>query len=54
MKAVLGDLRSVKCLPVVEVVEVDGVGGGAVWEAAGGEDFLTGLVFVLVAGDGGV
>jgi hypothetical protein len=44
----------VKCLPVVEVVEIDGVCGFSVGEAASGEDFLAGLVLVLISGDGGV
>ncbi len=49
---VLGDFGGVEGLPVVEVVEVDGVGGFAVGEADGGEDVFADFVFVLVAGDG--
>src|SRR5262245_21381687 len=46
----------VKFVPVVGVIEVDGVGQNAavVGDAAGGEDALAGLVAVDVAEDGEV
>lgn len=43
-----------KCLPVVEIVQIDCIGGVSIGEAACGEDFLASFVFVLIAGDGGV
>ena len=48
--------RRVEFLPVVEVVQVDGVvaDGGFVGDAAGAEDALAGAVVVNVAGDGGI
>ena len=44
----------VEFVPVVEVVEVDGVAWVTVGEACGAEDALAGFIGVDVAGDGGV
>jgi len=47
----LRQFRSVEFLPVVEVVQVDRVGGFAVREAYFGKDGLPGFIGVLVADD---